>query len=103
MTFLLDRRAFLKAAAAGGCALTPVAKAVSAAIDNLETTKWCACVINCGQRCPVRCITKNGRVIRIETDDTSPDTPTGPVRSEPVSAAAPCASAFIRRIDSSIR
>lgn len=77
-TFMLGRRDFLKAAAAGGFVLTPVAQAVSAAIDNLEETKWCACVINCGQRCPVRCITKNGQVIRIETDNTSPDNPAGP-------------------------
>ena len=75
---MLGRRDFLKAAAAGGFVLTPVAQAVSAAIDNLEETKWCACVINCGQRCPVRCITKNGQVIRIETDNTSPDNPAGP-------------------------
>ena len=77
-TFMLGRRDFLKAAAAGGFVLTPVAQAVSAAIDNLEETKWCACVINCGQRCPVRCITKNGQVIRIETDNTSPDNPADP-------------------------
>lgn len=43
-TFMLGRRDFLKAAAAGGFVLTPVAQAVSAAIDNLEETKWCACV-----------------------------------------------------------
>lgn len=35
-TFMLGRRDFLKAAAAGGFVLTPVAQAVSAAIDNLE-------------------------------------------------------------------
>ena len=34
-TFMLGRRDFLKAAAAGGFVLTPVAQAVSAAIDNL--------------------------------------------------------------------
>lgn len=33
-TFMLGRRDFLKAAAAGGFVLTPVAQAVSAAIDN---------------------------------------------------------------------
>ena len=33
---MLGRRDFLKAAAAGGFVLTPVAQAVSAAIDNLE-------------------------------------------------------------------
>ncbi len=30
-------------------------------------------MINCGQRCPVRCYTKNGQVIRIETDNSLPD------------------------------
>lgn len=34
---------------------------------------WSACVINCGQRCPLRCFTKNGQVIRIETDNTVRD------------------------------
>lgn len=47
-TFMLGRRDFLKAAAAGGLVLTPVAQAVSAAIEDLEETKWCECVINCG-------------------------------------------------------
>ena len=70
------RRSFLHASAIGflaGFALTPVGRAVAAAVDDLETMSWTACVINCGHRCPLRCFSKNGRVIRIETDNTIPD------------------------------
>ncbi len=70
----ISRRTLLAAAAASGFALSPIAKAVAAAMDDYGTYSWCACVINCGQRCPVRCYTKNGQVIRIETDNTQPDT-----------------------------
>ena len=68
------RRSFLHASAIGflaGFALTPVGRAVAAAVDDLETMSWTACVINCGHRCPLRCFSKNGRVIRIETDNLS--------------------------------
>ena len=34
--------------------------------------------ISCGQRCPVRCFTKAGKVIRIETDNTLPDATDAP-------------------------
>ena len=72
----VTRRSFLHASAIGflvGYALTPVGRAVAAAVDDLETMSWTACVINCGHRCPLRCFSKNGRVIRIETDNTIPD------------------------------
>lgn len=72
--FTISRRQLLAAgAAATGLSLTPMASAVAAAIDDLGEYKWCTCVINCGQRCPVRCFTKNGQVIRIETDNSLPD------------------------------
>ncbi len=70
----VSRRTLLAAAAAAGFVMTPLAKAVAAAVDDYGTYRWCACVINCGQRCPLRCYTKNGQVIRIETDNTQPDT-----------------------------
>ena len=72
----VTRRSFLYASAIGllaGHALTPVGRAVAAAVDDIETMSWTACVINCGHRCPLRCFSKNGRVIRIETDNTIPD------------------------------
>ena len=70
----VSRRTLLAATAAAGFVMTPLAKAVAAAVDDYGTYRWCACVINCGQRCPLRCYTKNGQVIRIETDNTQPDT-----------------------------
>ena len=69
--FVISRRTFLAAVAASGLQLSPIAQAVAAAVEDYGQYKWCACVINCGQRCPVRCFTKNGQVIRIETDNTA--------------------------------
>ena len=72
--FTMTRRTLIQALALSAMPLAPLAKAVAAAVDDLGAYSWCACVINCGQRCPLRCFTKNGRVIRIETDNTAPDT-----------------------------
>ena len=70
----ISRRDLLRSSLAlAGLAMTPLASAVAAAAEDIESFSWCACVINCGQRCPVRCFTKAGKVIRIETDNTLPD------------------------------
>ena len=74
LDFSISRRTLLSALAASGLPPSHVAQAVAAAIEDYGHYKWCACVINCGQRCPVRCFTKNGQVIRIETDNTQPET-----------------------------
>ena len=74
LDFSISRRTLLSALAASGLPLSHVAQAVAAAVEDYGHYKWCACVINCGQRCPVRCFTKNGQVIRIETDNTQPET-----------------------------
>lgn len=71
--YAISRRTLLAAVSASGFAFNPLARAVAAAVDDYGTYSWCACVINCGQRCPLRCYTKNGQVIRIETDNASPD------------------------------
>lgn len=52
---------------------TALAKAVADAIDDFGNYTWAACVINCGNRCPLRVFTKAGKVIRIETDNTIKD------------------------------
>lgn len=72
--FFSSRRSLLKALALTTLPLSPLTKAVAAAVEDLGQYSWCACVINCGQRCALRCFTKNGKVIRIETDNTTPDT-----------------------------
>lgn len=72
---MLSRRTFLKAAVIAGMPLSPIAKAVAQAAKDLGNYTWCACVINCGQRCPVRCFSKNGQVIRIETDNNPDNVP----------------------------
>ena len=80
MNFLpVSRRTLLVALAASGITMAPMTRAVSKALDDYESCSWCACVINCGQRCALRVVAKHGRVIRIETDNTE-DTmnPRGP-------------------------
>ena len=72
----VTRRSFLYASAliaSASFAASPLSMAVADAVDDMEAFSWTACVINCGHRCPLRCFTKNGRVIRIETDNTIPD------------------------------
>ncbi|MDY4163841.1 MAG: dimethyl sulfoxide reductase subunit A, partial [Sutterella sp.] len=71
---MLNRRQFLtNTALVGACSgfsLTPVSAAVAAAAEDTETTTWSVCSINCGSRCMLRCVSKQGRIIRIETDNT---------------------------------
>lgn len=75
---MLSRRAFLSHSAllgsSAGLSLSPVSQAVAAAATDAETVTWSACSINCGSRCILRCISKKGRVIRIETDNTGSPT-----------------------------
>ncbi len=70
---MISRRQFLSGTAAVGTAgfsMTPLSSAVAAAAADIETETWSACSINCGSRCILRCFSKKGRVIRIETDNT---------------------------------
>ena len=80
MTNLLEtpvrRRSVLHGAAALlACGFLPtrLSAAVAAAVDDYGVYTWTACVINCGNRCPLRVFSKEGKVIRIETDNTIPD------------------------------
>ncbi len=59
-------------AAASAFAPTALMAAVEEAAEDMQFF-WTACVINCGHRCPLRAYTKNGQVIRIETDNTIRD------------------------------
>ena len=75
---MLTRRELLKAGTAVGLPCSTLTSAVAQALPEIESSSWCACVINCGQRCPVRCFTKKGQVIRIETDNSLPDASPSP-------------------------
>lgn len=72
-----SRRSFLRSAAGlfavAGFGANPLTAAVAAAVEDYEVFSWTVCVINCGNRCPLRAFTKNGQVIRIETDNTRKD------------------------------
>lgn len=111
MTNLLEtrrsRRSFLSSAAGiflfAGFSANPLTRAVAAAVEDYEVFSWTACVINCGNRCSLRAYTKNGQVIRIETDNTRPDGDgCSPrqirARSAPASRAVRCASDSTARI-----
>ena len=72
----VSRRRVLTASAllaAAGFASSPLAAAVANAVADFGVYEWTACVINCGQRCPLRAYTKKGTVIPIETDNTVKD------------------------------
>lgn len=77
MTFqypAVSRRNLMKSVAAAGLlanfSITPLSQAVAAAMDDMETVRWTSCVVNCGSRCPLKAIVKNGQVIRIEPENT---------------------------------
>lgn len=38
-----------------------------------ESMSWNACLVNCGSRCVLRAFTKDGKITRIETDNTGAD------------------------------
>lgn len=78
----IRRRSFLKwSAATGGAAtvvgagtkfgLLPMANAADAAAD--EKIVWSACTVNCGSRCPLRLVVKDGQVTRVLPDNTGDD------------------------------
>lgn len=78
MTVDLQRRSFFKTSAiasgglvAGTFAASPLKTAVAAAVNDMEVMTWSGCAVNCGSRCQLRVFTKHGRIIRIETDDST--------------------------------
>lgn len=78
----LDRREFLKLSAAasavsvvsacgsGGSsqAVTPPPPA-----GSTEATNFSSCLVNCGSNCPLRIISDEGRIVRVETDFSGTD------------------------------
>ena len=74
MQALVSRRRALKGAACtaalGAVPFSTLRTAVAKAMDDQETVTWSACTVNCGSRCPVRVVTQNKQIIRIETDNT---------------------------------
>lgn len=74
-TAKLSRRHFLGAGLciAAGMTLTPVSRAVAAALDDMEVVTWTSCTVNCGSRCPLQVVSKKGQIIRIEPENTGKD------------------------------
>lgn len=76
----LSRRSFLGwSAAAGSAALvfthTPEAapRPNDTATKSPEKIVWSACTVNCGSRCPVRLVVKDGTITRVLPDNTGDD------------------------------
>ena len=42
--------------------------------NTYDKIVWSSCNVNCGSRCPLRLFIKNGRVVRIESDNLGEDT-----------------------------
>lgn len=55
----------------GGLGLRAAADDEVAAAET--KTVWSACTVNCGSRCPVRLVVKDGSIVRVDPDDTGDD------------------------------
>jgi anaerobic dimethyl sulfoxide reductase subunit A len=80
---VMSRRSFVKwSAALGGTAAVlasgglplsgPQATPKASAAED-EEVKWNACVVNCGSRCPLRLMVRDGVVMRVQPDNTGDD------------------------------
>ncbi|MDO6620952.1 DMSO/selenate family reductase complex A subunit [Shewanella sp. 6_MG-2023] len=77
----MERRSFLKASAALGCAATVTGCNTSSKdaeplppqppVD--ETQTWSACLVNCGSNCPVKVFSQDGVITRVEADNETSD------------------------------
>ncbi|MDO5454166.1 MAG: molybdopterin-dependent oxidoreductase [Corynebacterium sp.] len=84
--FTVNRRSFLAWTAATGATTALVssgvfsgepgvgpAQAATASDASGEKIVWSACTVNCGSRCPLRLVVKDGAVTRVLPDDTGDD------------------------------
>ncbi|WP_108944856.1 DMSO/selenate family reductase complex A subunit [Shewanella halifaxensis] len=78
----MERRSFLKASAALGCAATITGCKTSSDDANVvppkppvveEVQTWSACLVNCGSNCPVKVFSSDGVITRVETDHETTD------------------------------
>ena len=57
----------------GSAEAATLPSAAGAAAAAGETTTWSSCVVNCGSRCPLKVVVKDGQVVRIEPENTGID------------------------------
>ncbi len=80
----MERRSFLKASAAMGCTAVVTGCDSSSSDVNVvppttgtgsgeEVQTWSACLCNCGSNCPLKVFSKDGKIVRIEGDDSGDD------------------------------
>ncbi|MBJ7221306.1 MULTISPECIES: DMSO/selenate family reductase complex A subunit [unclassified Brenneria] len=53
--------------------LTPGAANQPEVVNDGETVRHSACLVNCGSRCPLKVIVKDDRIVRIEPEDSKDD------------------------------
>ncbi|MAT91957.1 MAG: dimethyl sulfoxide reductase subunit A [Halioglobus sp.] len=78
----MDRREFLKlSATAGAVSAVSACGGGSGSSQTVtpppappaETTNFSSCLVNCGSNCPLRIVSSEGRIVRVETDYTVED------------------------------
>lgn len=77
----MERRSFLKASAALGCAATVTGCKTSSDEPNKvpptppveENQTWSACLVNCGSNCPIKVFSRDGVITRVEADNETTD------------------------------
>ncbi|WP_394202563.1 DMSO/selenate family reductase complex A subunit [Shewanella waksmanii] len=78
----MERRSFLKASAALGCAATVTGCKTSSDDANVnppeppvtdEVQSWSACLVNCGSNCPIKVFSRDGVITRVEADNETTD------------------------------
>ncbi|ABV36015.1 anaerobic dimethyl sulfoxide reductase, A subunit, DmsA/YnfE family protein [Shewanella sediminis HAW-EB3] len=75
----MQRRDFLKLSAAAGavsCVTACGSKKTETVIPEVpvaEKINWSSCTCNCGHSCPLKVVTRDGKIARIESDDLGDD------------------------------
>ena len=69
----LQQSAALAAVTAAGLPAAPIIARPGAGGRRGETVTWTSCVVNCGSRCPLRVVSKGGRVVRLEPESDVAD------------------------------
>lgn len=56
----------------GGCGLQPATS--PSPVGEGEKQVWSSCTVNCGSRCPLKLVVKDGRIVRVDPEETGDNT-----------------------------
>ena len=65
--------------------------------ETSEKIVWSSCNVNCGSRCPLRVHVKDGKIVRVETDNTGDEGSLGTHEIRACLRGRACASGSILR------